>query len=134
AHVLRRSGWDPAMFKSGEKIAIEASPDRADPASCYLQTITFASGTHMDRYGQYVKAGGGEIKEARGQIVKPDVSKREARRPSGAPHITGVCAPAQVEMANPKGTGGGLVPLSTLKTIDEGGGPQRGGGGGGRGR
>jgi len=29
AHVLRRSGWDPAMFKSGEKVAIEASPDRA---------------------------------------------------------------------------------------------------------
>ena len=133
AHVLRRSGWDPAMFKSGEKIAIEASPDRADPASCYLQTITFASGTHMDRYGQYVKAGGGEIKEVRGQIVKPDVSKREARRPSGEPNITGDWAPEQVVMANPKGTGGGLVPLSTLKTIDEGGGPQRGGGGG-RGR
>jgi hypothetical protein len=37
-------------------------------------------------------------------------------------------------MANAKGTGGGLVPLSTLKAIDEGNGPQRGGGGGGRGR
>jgi hypothetical protein len=132
AHVLRRSGWDPAMFKSGEKVAIEASPDRADPASCYLQTIKFANGTHMDRYGQYVKAGG-ELKEVRGQVVKPDVSKREARRPSGEPNITGDWAPEQVVMANPKGTGGGLVPLSTLKTIDEGGAPQRGGGGG-RGR
>src|SRR5262245_3825380 len=133
AHVLRRSGWDPAMFKSGEKVAIEASPDRADPASCYLQTIKFANGTNMDRYGQYVKASGGEIKEVRGAIATPDVSKRQARRSSGEPNITGDWAPEQVVMANPKGTGGGLVPLSTLKSIDEGNGPQRGGGGG-RGR
>src|SRR5262247_415380 len=69
AHVLRRSGWDPVMFKSGEKVAIEASPDRADPASCYLQTIKFANGTNMDRYGQYVKASGGELKEVRGQTA-----------------------------------------------------------------
>ena len=133
AHTLRRSGWEATMFKSGEKVVIEASPDRADPASCYLQTIKFANGMHMDRYGQYVKGTGGQLQEVRGAVVKPDVSKRSPRRPSGEPNITGDWAPEQVVMANPKGTGGGLVPLSTLKTIDEGGGPQRGGGGG-RGR
>lgn len=132
AHVLRRSGWDPAMFKSGETVTIEASPDRADPASCYLQTIKFASGTHMDRYGQYVKAGAGEIKEVRGAVVTPDVSKRQPRRPSGEPNITGDWAPEQVVMANPKGTGGGLVPLSALPAIDSG--ERRGGGAGGGGR
>jgi len=132
AHTLRRSGWEATMFKSGEVVTIEASPDRADPASCYLQTVQFANGSHMDRYGQYVKAGGGEIKEVRGQIVKPDVSKRQERRPSGEPNITGDWAPEQVVMANPKGTGGGLVPLSTLPSIDSG--ERRGGGGGGGGR
>ena len=60
AHVLRRSGWSPELFKSGEKVDITASPDRADVASCYLQTIVFANGSRMDRYGQYVKAPTGE--------------------------------------------------------------------------
>ena len=49
AHTLRRSGWDPTMFKSGEVVTIEASPDRADPASCYLQTIRFANGDNEGR-------------------------------------------------------------------------------------
>jgi len=129
AHTLRRSGWDPAVFKSGEKVAIDASPDRADPASCYLQTIKFANGTHMDRYGQYVKASGGAIKEVRGQVAPPDLTKRQARRPSGEPNITGDWAPEQVVMANPKGTGGGLVPLSSLPSFDSG--ERRGGGAGG---
>ena len=131
AHTLRRSGWDPAMFKSGEKVAIDASPDRADPASCYLQTIKFANGTNMDRYGQYVKAGGA-LKEVRGQVAPPDVTKRQARRPSGEPNISGDWAPEQVVMANPKGTGGGLVPLSSLPSFDSG--ERRGGGAGGGGR
>src|SRR5687768_13905337 len=38
AHVLRRSGWDREMFRAGQRVAITASPDRADAASCYLQT------------------------------------------------------------------------------------------------
>ena len=67
AHVLRRSGWSPELFKAGEKVDITASPDRADVASCYLQTIVFANGSRMDRYGQYVKAGTG-VKEIRGAI------------------------------------------------------------------
>jgi hypothetical protein len=133
AHTLRRSGWDPSMFKAGQQVAIDASPDRADVASCYLNTIKFANGTRMDRYGQYVKAGA-EIKEVRGQVAPPDISKRAPRRSTGEPNITGDWAPEQVVMADPRGTGGGLVPLSTLKTIDESGGPRRGGGGAGRGR
>jgi hypothetical protein len=64
AHTLRRSGWSPELFKAGEKVDITASPDRADVASCYLQTIVFANGSRMDRYGQYVKAGGA-VKEVR---------------------------------------------------------------------
>ena len=65
-HTLRRSGWTEDLFPAGAQIAIEASPDRADPNSCYLQTIRFANGSHMDRYGQYVKAPDGGIREVRG--------------------------------------------------------------------
>ena len=36
ATVLRRSGWSPEMFKSGEEVTITGSPDRDDPNSCYL--------------------------------------------------------------------------------------------------
>ena len=72
AHVLRRSGWSPELFKSGEKMDITASPDRADVASCYLQTIMFAYVTRMDRYGQYVKAGTG-VKEVRGAVKEVKV-------------------------------------------------------------
>src|SRR5688500_2403736 len=85
AHVLRRSGWSPELFKSGEKVDITASPDRADVASCYLQTILFANGSRMDRYGQYVKAGA-NVKEVRGQVNAVNLN-RPARRPSGEPNI-----------------------------------------------
>jgi hypothetical protein len=134
AHVLRRSGWNNDMFKSGERMDITASPDRADPNSCYLQTIMFASGARMDRYGQYVKAPAGGVKEVRGPIRAANTN-RPARRPSGEPNISGEWAPEQMVMADPRGVGGGLVRLGTISTIDpaarRGGG---GGGGGGRGR
>jgi hypothetical protein len=113
AHVLRRSGWSPELFKIGEKVTVTASPDRADIASCYLQTIEFPNGSRMDRYGQYVKAGTGGVKEVRG-VVKEVKVERPARRPSGEPNITGDWAPEQVVMADPRGVGGGLVPLSTI--------------------
>src|SRR5215831_19665582 len=67
-HVLRRSGWTKEMFPVGQQITIEASPNRTDPASCYLQTILLADGTRMDRYGQYVKAPQGSLQEIRGPI------------------------------------------------------------------
>jgi hypothetical protein len=113
AHVLRRSGWTLDLFALNKPVEIEASPDRADPNSCYLQTIMFENGNRMDRYGQYVKAEKGAIKEIRGPLVVPN-SKREARRPGGEPNISGDWAPEQRVMADPRGVGGGLVPLSQI--------------------
>jgi len=113
AHVLRRSGWSAELFKTGEIVDITASPDRADVASCYLQTIVFANGSRMDRYGQYVKAGGA-VKEVRGQANAVNTLNRPARRPSGEPNITGDWAPEQVVMRDPRGVGGSLQRLSTI--------------------
>ncbi|HWN84876.1 MAG TPA: DUF6152 family protein, partial [Vicinamibacterales bacterium] len=119
AHTLRRSGWTKELFKVGEQVTVEAAPDRDDPASCYLNTIKFASGARMDRYGQYVKGPGGNVTEVRGVLASANVEKakaRPAKRPSGEPNITGDWAPEQVVMADPQGRGGGLVPLSTVAT------------------
>ena len=112
-HVLRRSGWTADLFPVGQRIMITASPDRADPNSCYLQTILFENGTRMDRYGQYVKAQQGGVKEVRGPLVVPN-TKREPRRSTGEPNIAGDWAPEQVVMVDPRGVGGGLVPLGQL--------------------
>ncbi len=114
AHTLRRSGWSPDLFKSGSKMTVTAAPDRQDAASCYLNTIQFENGNRVDRYGQYIKGTGGKVTEVRGPVVKPDVTKRAARRPSGEPNLAGDWAPEQVVMADPRGTGGGLVPLSRI--------------------
>jgi hypothetical protein len=130
AHTLRRSGWTKELFPINTRVTIEAAPDRADPNSCYLNTIRFENGSHMDRYGQYVKAEGGGVREVRGAL--PFAAKpREPRRPSGEPNISGDWAPEQVVMADPRGTGGGLVPLSQLEQVKPGerrGGARRGGG------
>ena len=127
AHVLRRSGWTKELFPIGSTIDVTASPDRADPNSCYLQTIVFANGSRMDRYGQYVKAPEGGIKEVRGPIKTVNVN-RPARRPSGEPNITGEWAPEQVVMADPRGVGGGLMPLGRIGQVQPGA-PRAGGGG-----
>ncbi len=132
AHVLRRSGWTKELFPIGRRIDITASPDRLDPNSCYLQTILFDNGSRMDRYGQYVKAPEGGIKEIRGPIQAANL-KREPRRPTGEPNISGDWAPEQLVMADPRGTGGGLVPLSSVGQYKPGERPA-GGGGGARGR
>jgi uncharacterized protein DUF6152 len=139
-HTLRRSGWTEDLFPIGEQIAVEASPDRADPNSCYLQTIRFANGSHMDRYGQYVKAADGGIREVRGPIVVPNAAQRAFRRASGEPNIAGDWAPEQRVMTNPRGTGGGLVALGQLPEFDRAqtdgaaaGGAAAGGAGAGRG-
>jgi hypothetical protein len=131
AHVLRRSGWSADLFPAGQRVDITASPDRVDPNSCYLQTIVFQNGNRMDRYGQYVKADGGVVREVRGPI-RPADTKRPARRGSGEPNIVGDWAPEQLVMVDPRGTGGGLAPLSQIATLKPG--ERRGGGGGGRGR
>jgi hypothetical protein len=129
AHTLRRSGWTKELFPIDSRVTIEAAPDRADPNSCYLNTIRFENGSRMDRYGQYVKAPEGGLREVRGAL--PVAAKtRELRRPTGEPNISGDWAPEQVVMADPRGTGGGLVPLSQLEQIKPG--ERRGGGGGAR--
>jgi hypothetical protein len=132
-HVLRRSGWGKEQFPAGQPITVEAAPDKVDPNSCYLNTIRFKDGTHMDRYGQYVKGAGGQLTEVRGPVATPNTAARAPRLPSGEPNITGDWAPEQMVMANPRGTGGGLVPLGNLPQIDAAGGPQARGGGGRRG-
>src|SRR5438552_7353066 len=126
-HVLRRSGWTSDLFPVGQQITIEASPNRTDPNSCYLQTILFADGTRMDRYGQYVKASKGRLQEVRGPIVAPK-SNRPLRRPTGEPNISGEWAPEQVVMVDPRGTGGGLVPLTQLGQYKPGERPANAGG------
>jgi hypothetical protein len=128
-HVLRRSGWSKELFPVGAKITVEAAPDRADPNSCYLNTIKFENGSHMDRYGQYVKAPEGGLAEVRGPVAAPNTT-RPARRPTGEPNLAGDWAPEQVVMVDPRGTGGGLVPLTTLNQYKPG---ERRGGGGARG-
>jgi len=112
-HVLRRSGWTEDLFKPGQLMDIEASPDRADPNSCYLQTILFANGSRMDRYGQYVKTPQGQVQEVRGPLVAPN-TRRELRRTNGELNISGDWAQEQRVMADPRGVGGGLVPLSQI--------------------
>jgi hypothetical protein len=136
SHVLRRSGWTKDLFPANSKVNITASPDRDDPNSCYLQTIEFENGSRMDRYGQYVKAPDGKVREVVGAISKGN-TKRPARTPTGEPNIAGDWAPEQVVMADPRGTGGGLIPLSQVEQAREKG--QTGanaprGGGAGRGR
>ena len=141
AHTLRRSGWKEELFPIGQTVTIEAAPDRADPQSCYLNTIRFANGTHMDRYGQYVSTGKNKVEEVRGPLARrgggaapAPTATRAARRASGEPNISGDWAPEQVVMADPRGKGGALVPLSTVATAKPAEGRAGGGGGGGRGR
>jgi hypothetical protein len=108
ATVLRRSGWSPEMFKKGEQLTIEGSPDRRDPTSCYLNTIVFADGKRVDRYGQLTKG------------APPAAAKRPARRPTGEPNISGDWAPEQLVMTDPRGRGGALVRLSTVNRYKPG--------------
>jgi hypothetical protein len=123
ATVLRRSGWSPEMFKKGEQLTFEGSPDRNDPTSCYLNTIVFADGKRVDRYGQLTKGAPPAAAPA-----------RAARRPSGEPNISGDWAPEQLVMTDPRGRGGALVPLSTVDKYKPGegriGGPRGAGRGG----
>jgi hypothetical protein len=127
-HVLRRSGWNKEQFQVGQPITVEAAPDKVDPNSCYLNTIRFSDGTHMDRYGQYVKGPEGGLHEVRGPVLVPNTA-RELRRPSGEPNISGDWAPEQVVMVDPRGAGGGLVPLGQISQLKPGERPAGAGGG-----
>jgi hypothetical protein len=109
ATTLRRSGWSPEMFKTGEAVTITGAPDRNDPVSCYLSTIVFANGTSADRYGQLSTA-----------PARPVASARPARLPSGEPNLAGDWAPEQLVMTDPRGRGGALVPLSQADSFEPG--------------
>src|SRR5262249_10140222 len=91
-----------------------------------------ADGTRMDRYGQYIKGTGG-LKEVRGPIVSTTTT-RPLRRPTGEPNIAGEWAEVQRVMVDPRGTGGGLVPLNTLDQYKNGARPANAGGGAAKGK
>jgi hypothetical protein len=120
ATVLRRSGWTKEMFRIGQRITIQGSPDRIDPNSCYLNTIILEDGSRADRYGQFTKP-------------TRNAANRPLRRPGGEPNISGDWAPEQLVMTDPRGRRGALVPLSTVDQYKPGegriGGPPPAGGG-----
>ena len=79
ATVLRRSGWSEDMFSPGTEIDVLGSPDRRDPQTCYLVTVTFANGVTVERYGQLTPVGPDDGSE----------SERPARLAGGHPNIGG---------------------------------------------
>ncbi len=79
ATVLRRSGWSEGMFSPGTEIDVLGSPDRRDPQTCYLVTVTFANGVTVERYGQLTPEGPDDGSE----------SERPARLAGGHPNIGG---------------------------------------------
>jgi hypothetical protein len=108
ATVLRRSGWSDAMFAPGTQVTVTGSPDRHDPNTCYLATITFADGTTMNRYGQR---------------EKPDTKvavNRPERLANGDPNISGDWAAEQRVMTDRSGISGALVPISVADQLAPG--------------
>jgi hypothetical protein len=101
ATVLRRSGWSQAMFAAGTAVRITGSPDRHEPNTCYLGTITFADGSSMDRYGQRQRADAPAV-----------TANRPERLPNGDPNISGDWAAEQRVMTDRRGISGTLVPIS----------------------
>lgn len=109
ATVLRRSGWSEAMFTPGTAVRITGAPDRNEPNTCYLGTITFADGTSMDRYGQ------------RQKTETPAVAaNRPERLPNGDPNINGDWAHEQRVMTDRSGISGALVPISVAEQLPPG--------------
>jgi hypothetical protein len=115
ATVLRRSGWSEAMFAVGSKVRIVGSPDRNEPNTCYLGTVTFADGSSMDRYGQLKKADPAALAAA-----------RPPRRSNGVPNIDGDWAAEQRVMTDRSGRAGALVPISVAEQLAPGEVPQGG--------
>ena len=109
ATVLRRSGWSEAMFTAGTEVRITGSPDRHEPNTCYLGTITFADGTSMDRYGQRQKAEPTAV-----------AANRPERLPNGDPNLSGDWAAEQRVMTDRRGISGALVPISVADQLAPG--------------
>jgi hypothetical protein len=108
ATVLRRSGWTEDMFVPGEPITVTGSPDRRDPATCYLGTAVFADGSSVDRYGQ--------LREP----IPVSGDNRPARLADGSPNLSGDWAAEQQVMTDPRGQMGTLVRLSQADSFDPG--------------
>ena len=104
--VLRRSGWTVDLFRIGSTITVTGSPERTKPNLCYLGTITFADGSHMDRYGQR-------------QIAHAQVA-RAARTADGHPNLAGDWAAEQRVMTDPRGQSGAFLPLSQAQQLKPG--------------
>jgi hypothetical protein len=115
ATVLRRSGWTEAMFATGSQVSVTGVPDRNEPNTCYLGTVTFADGTSMDRYGQRQKAEPVAVAASR-----PD------RLANGDPNINGDWAGEQRVMTDRSGISGALVPISVADRLAPGAVPEGG--------
>jgi hypothetical protein len=100
ATQLRRSGWTKSMFTNGSVITVNGSPDKRKPHTCYLSTVIFADGKHIDRYGKR---------------VVPEINStkdRPLRLANGTPNISGDWAGEMQRMTDPRGIQGALVPDS----------------------
>jgi hypothetical protein len=116
ATVLRRSGWSQDMFTVGTQVSVTGVPDRNEPNTCYLGTITFADGTSMDRYGQRQRA----------DAAVAAAADRPERLSNGDPNINGDWAGEQRVMTDRSGISGALVPISVADALAPGAVPQGG--------
>jgi len=112
ATVLRRSGWSPEMFAPGTELSITGSPDRFEENTCYLGTAIFADGSRVDRYGQLERP------------AEQAPAERRFRLASGEPNITGLWAPEQRMLTDPRGQAGAFLPMSIARSLEPGAVPQ----------
>ena len=111
AYSLRRSGWTADMFRIGSQITVNGSPERIKPRYCYLSTIQFADGSHMDRYGQRQLVASAQAKPAPARV---------ARLPDGHLNLAGDWAAEQRVMSDPRGLNGTLVAISEAAKMKPG--------------
>ncbi len=108
---LRRSGWTTDMFTIGSTITITGSPERQKPAYCYLGTIVFADGSHMDRYGQ---------RQLAAATAKQVTQAHAMRTSTGVPTWLENGPQEQRVMSDPRGQSGTLVPLGDAAKMKPG--------------
>lgn len=114
ATVLRRFGWSEDMFPKGLTLTVTGSPDRTEPASCYLGTAIFPDGRTVDRYQRL------------NEPFDPSHAVRPLRRANGDPNLAGDWAAEQRVMTDPRGQRGTLVPVSVADEFEPGGVPEGG--------
>lgn len=72
--LLKRKGWTTDMFAIGSEITISGSPARTEPTTCYTETITFADGRSLIRYGEV---------DDEGNFINPEKGVDTAQNPAG---------------------------------------------------